>query len=158
MTKSELSYRLYLWGRVYGRRGQVEVEDRSLTGNSSIAAWGRSSGHVPCLRSGASRRELMGAAAGIRRVPMDYVDPIPCIASRSGPRPDYDPRITQEVERVQSVWLALKRSSDYLAEVVRVEYHLEGSQRDKAERMGLTYKQYRMRLDAGRAALAEGVS
>lgn len=157
MTRSEIAARLHLWGRVYGQRRGEPPEDRSPTGNSPLAAFGRSNGYEPVGRSGVSRREMMGAAAGVRRVPLDYVDPIPCCASRGGKAPDYDPRVTQEVERVQAAWMALKRASPDLAEVVRVEFHLPGTQREKAGQQALTYKQFRIRLETGIARVAAAI-
>ncbi|MEJ7746336.1 MAG: hypothetical protein WKF61_06215 [Luteimonas sp.] len=126
---------LHVWGKVFGERKASEWdEDKSPTGNSSLAAFGSQRSrtvkrHDVAGRDGRSRRMAMGGA------PMWACDPIPCVETRqrmSAPPPD--PRVTPMVDRVQSAWLALHGFHKLQAECIRVQYQVRGMTRsEKAE-------------------------
>lgn len=145
---------LVVWGRVM-RKARPPREDRSLTGISPLAHYGRPAGYRPLAehRSGRARREMLGAAAGVRVVPMAYVDPIPCTATRTQRAPDFDARITSEVEQLEREWLALWRVDEKQAEVLRQHYQLPGDYRDKARDLKLSATAYKARLREGKAFL-----
>lgn len=151
MNTDELKARLWLWGRAFGQRNRPEREERSPTGNSTLARFGRPAGYrgIAEGRNGRDRRTLMAVAAGggVRILSAAFVDPVPCTATRSVKAPDYDPRFTAEVDRIQEAWLVLHRTDSAQAELVRVEYQEAGDHTDKAKLLGLTKRQYRYQLD-----------
>lgn len=145
MTPIQLDDLLHVWGQVFGERRVSEwQEDRSPTGNSSLARWGRLSSRQRVKydvmeRDGRSRRQALGVAAGMAEVGKWVCDPVPCketrVYSLSASIPD--PRITPMVDRVQAAWLALHGYSALQAECVRVQYQVRGMTRtQKAELVG----------------------
>lgn len=161
MDAKELDARLSLWGRVMGRKLTYAHEDRSLTGNSTLAQFGRPDGYRGTAdgRHGRARRILMaqsagGSAVGLKVVSAAFVDPVPCTATRAVKAPDYDPKYTREVERVQAAWLVLWRNDERLAELLRVQYQEPGFQNDKASALGLTVKKYKDELRVARVWIA----
>lgn len=158
------------WGDA-GRARSMKAEPRSLTGNSTLARFGRPAGVVSVAekRDGSGRRIMMaaaagGAAVGMRIVPMSYVDPVPCTATRSYRAPDYDPRETLDVERVQAAWLAMYRTNALQAKVLRIEYQESGRQSDKACRIRaedgspLKLRRYRDELRVAKAWISGRLS
>lgn len=161
MTPAELDARLSLWGRVMGRHRAHTHEDRSLTGNSTLAQLGRPDGYKGTAdgRHGRARRILMaqsagGSAVGLKVVSTAFVDPVPCTQTRAVKAPDYDPNYTREVERVQAAWLVLWRTEQPLAELLRAQYQEPGFQNDKAAALGLTVKKYKDDLRLARVWMA----
>lgn len=158
MTPTELDARLLLWGRVMGQRGGSRFqEERSLTGNSTLAQFGRPDGYQGIAegRHGRSRRMRMAQAAGgqvvgLRVVSTAFVDPVPCSGTRAVKAPDYDPAYTREVERVQSAWLVMWRNEQRLAMLLRIQYQEFGQQHDKAKALGMTVKRYKDELRLAR--------
>lgn len=132
MNRDDFEELMYSWGQCYGE-GRAPTELRSLTGNSSLAAFaGRPRKQDTVRRDGTDRRRMMG---GGRLTPMWGCDPIPCTETRSTKRDAADPRETIAVQRVQSAWLALRAESKVQADVLRVQYQVRGKSR--AERAAL---------------------
>lgn len=154
MTPERLEDLLQLWGRVNGAWGGNSPEERSLTGNSTLSGFGRPSGYKGHAegRSGRQRRALMAVAAGIgaRVMPAEFVDHIPCTATRTYRAPDFDQRETSEVGHVQAAWLVLYRTNTIHAELIRVQYQTPGTQFDKAEAMGMPLRQYKEEIKLAR--------
>lgn len=148
VTPDQFEELLQVWGRIFGERKVSEwEEDRSPTGDSSLAAWGHGVNrkrvrHDVLGRDGRARRSAMGAAAGVYRVEMWACDPIPCVETRarmSAAPPD--PRVTPMVDRVQAAWLDLHGFYELQAECVRVQYQIRGMTRsEKAELVGKKVK------------------
>lgn len=152
MSVPDLEDALIAWGRVYGMGRMDLIEDRSLTGNSTLARFGKPKQGDVVRRDGRSRRMAMG---GGRLAPMWAVDPIPCTETRTLHRPDYDPRETPVVGLIQTGWLALHRTSRPLAEAVRLHYQRRDVDRDRRAKLaGMTVREYRDCLSRGRAYLA----
>lgn len=93
-------------------------------------------------RGGLARRTMLGAAAERRTkegraipVPAWAVDPVPCIASGRGYKPEeQDPKFTAAVRAVQAAWLALQRHNALQGAVLMVQYQVRSlTQADKAE-------------------------
>ncbi len=144
-----LDARLELWGRALGQFERMSHEPRSLTGNSPMAAYGRPTGYkgVAEKRGRDGRLKLMGAAAGLRgSLPAHFVDPVPCTSTRIYKAPDFDPRYTQEVDKIQQEWIVMYRAEPLLAAVLRIEYQTKGRQVDKAESMKMPAKSYKDQL------------
>lgn len=150
MTADELEEALIAWGRVYGTgRGSEFAEDRSLTGNSTLARiMGRPKKDSTVKRDGTGRRTAMG---GGRPVPMWAVDAIPCTETRTL-RPEYDRLETPIMGRVQTAWMALYRASEEQATALRVHYQRRDLSRDeRAEVAGLPVSRYKDSVRMGRA-------
>lgn len=149
MTADELEEALIAWGRVYGTRGYDLTEDRSLTGNSTLARiMGRPKQESTVGRDGISRRVAMGAG---RVTPKWAVDPIPCAETRTA-RPEHDRRETPVMVRVQTAWMALYRASEEQATALRVHYQRRDLSRDeRAEVAGMAVSRYKDSVRLGRA-------
>lgn len=159
MKPDDLERALNQWGLVYGEWGGVQQEERSLTGNSSLASFGRPAGYIGRAekRSGKARRMLLGRGAGLKAAngrtlmaPAEYIDPISCTATRTYRAPDFDRRETLEVTKIQDAWLVLNRTLPLLAEVLRTQYQTRGCQQDKAERLCTTVRQYKEEIKLAR--------
>lgn len=153
MQHEDFEMLLRVWGRAFGDSGRKQTEDRSPTGNSTLASFGRPDGYVGVAqgRNGCSRRRAMGRAAGVGVLGTAYVNAVTCTATRTYKAPDYDDRITDEVEKLQSAWLALHRANEAQAAVVRVHYQEVGDQVTKAERIGVRLSAYKDSLRMAKA-------
>src|SRR5690606_10269644 len=149
MNADELEEALIAWGRVYGTGRQDLVEDRSLTGNSTLARiMGRPKQESTVGRNGLDRRTAMG---GGRVTPKWAVDAIPCTETRT-PRPEYDRRETPIMSRVQTAWMALYRTSVEQATALRVHYQRRDLSRDeRAEVAGMAVSRYKDSVRIARA-------
>lgn len=141
MTKDDCEDLLRKWGRAYGqpRPGEWD-EDASPTGDSPLA---RAIEFAP-----GKRNRRIDAAYKRRARPGERSwsrDPIPCVESRhvvGSPAlgaTDRDPEVTL----VQSAWMSLLRSDPQLAQAIRTEYQVRGTQADKAAQLGIGRGQYR---------------
>ncbi|MCD9005206.1 hypothetical protein LDO31_02955 [Luteimonas sp. XNQY3] len=155
MNAEELEDALRAWGRCYGEGGGSEwQEDRSLTGDSPLAAMAgkKAQDSAHDFRSSASRLAAMGSNG--RRAPDWSCDPVRATETRSH-RPSYDRRETPTVVRVQAAWLALRRFDMAAAEVLRVHYQLRVLSRDeRAEKVGLKLSAYKDSLRGARVYIA----
>ena len=159
MTRGELEEALRHWGGYY-REGRPPLEDRSLTGNSSLSQFGRPAGATAYHdRRCVSRRLLMAAGSpGHRVAPAWSCDPIRAVQSRVYREHGRDdPNDTGDVQRVQAAWIALQRVQSDQAQALRCEYQLRA--RDQHGRCGaageaigrvLIIWQYRYLLKCGR--------
>jgi hypothetical protein len=152
MTTDQFEDALIAWGRIYGKGRTDLMEDRSPTGNSTLARiGGRPKKDDVVRRDGTDRRRAMG---GGRVVPMWACDPIPCTETRTA-RPDYDSRETPVVGMIQSGWLHLRRVSHAYADAVRVHYQRRDVDRDSRPKLvGMTVREYRECVRQGRQYLA----
>lgn len=159
MTPERLEDLLQLWGTVNGDWSGPIPEDRSLTGNSPLAAIGRANGYKGHAegRSGKTRRLLMGLAAGLKAgngrtlmVPAGYIDPAPCAATRTYRAPAYDRRETSDVGQIQAAWLVLYRTNPAQAELLRVQYQTKGTQYEKAQALHMPIRQYKEEIKLAR--------
>jgi len=151
MTSDELEDALCAWGRCLGENGgNIWQEDRSLTGNSPLAAVAGRRAVDPAHkgRAGQGRRRTMG---GGQMVPTWACDPVPSSETRT-PRPHYDRNETPTVVRVQEAWMALWRSDAVAGNVVRIHYQRRGIPRaERADAAGLTLSAYKDSLRVGKA-------
>lgn len=158
----QLDEMLWDWGG-YFREGRPPIEDRSLTGNSSISRFGKPKKRkgVKLTRDGRSRRAMMGAAAGLpkgRLLPEWGADPCAGSPTRvAKPQGIDDPRETPAVLQVQAAWIALYRQQEDQAQVIRCHYQVRGRVPEErlqaaSKQIGriLTYRQYRHLLEMGR--------
>lgn len=154
MTPERLEDLLQLWGQVNGAWGGNSPEERSLTGNSTLAGFGRPDGYRGTAegRSGRKRRAMMAVAAGIRAriMPAEFVDHIPCTATRTYRAPDFDRRETADVDRVQAAWLVLYRTNAMHAELIRVQYQTKATQYEKADSLQIPLRQYKDEIKLAR--------
>ena len=154
MTESDFEEHLIAWGRLYGA-GSGEVEERSLTGNSPLAAMIGKRKEPDRARYGFGRRKLMGEAAGLRgTLPAWATDPVTGTASRSFRPSTDDSRETPTLARIQAAWLALWRDSEARAQAVRLHYQERRLTREeKAKRLGMTVLAYREAVRCGKVAM-----
>lgn len=159
MNADELEDALMAWGRCYGEgRGSEWQEDRSLTGDSPLAAMAgkKAQDSAYGFRSSASRLAAMGSKG--RRAPEWACDPVTATETRSR-RTLYDPRETPTVVRVQSAWLALRRVDVASANVLRVHYQCRAMSRDeRADAAGMKLSAYKDGLRVGKAFIAGSLS
>lgn len=156
MTKDECDEMLRKWGAVYGQGRPSEwEEDSSPTGDSPLA---RAIEFAP-----GKKNRRIDAAYKRRSRPGERIwsrDPIPCTESRHavgspalGIR-DKDP----EVSIVQSAWLAMLRADPHLAQAIRVEYQVRGTQSEKAAHLAIGRGQYREAVAEGRGWMRNRLS
>lgn len=150
MTDDELEDMLRAWGRCYGEgRGSEWQEDRSLTGDSPLAALAGRKGVTPQhgRRSGQGLRKLRG-------VPSWATDPTPAKETRT-PRPAYDRFETPAVIRVQAAWMALSRVDPKAANAVRIHYQRRGlTRKERAAEADMTLETYKSNVRLGKAWLS----
>lgn len=154
MTEDDFHEALIAWGRLLGS-GKAPSEDRSLTGNSPLAAMIGKRKEPDRSRYGQDRRRMMGSSAGLRgMVPTWAVDNIPCGETRSSCGAVDDAHETPVLVRVQSAWLALWRDCEPHAQAVRMHYQERSLSRDdKARKLGVSVRAYRAAVADGRAAM-----
>lgn len=106
-------------------------------------------------RDGISRRAFMagnGSAPGHRVTPAWAVDPVPCQASRSGPRRDHG-GLPDHLRSIDGAVRDLAPLDPRAADCLREQYTGRGTQEDKAGRLGVTLLEYRAALKRGRGVL-----
>lgn len=149
MTLDELEERLRRWGRWYGERPSADDPDRLAPATHPLAigmqfapgkrsAVIRQRSHMD--RAGQGRRRLMAQAAGVDRlhvVPAAFVDPVPCIETRSGRNSARDWPTPPEVQSVQRAALDLHRIDTLRGLALRVHYCMLGDLQDKANAVTL---------------------
>lgn len=115
-------------------------------------------------RDGYSRRAFMAAQmqAGdrhpaMRTVPVWAVDPVPCHASRSGPRHDHTAGLPDHLRPLNDAIRALHRFDPLAAQALRQQYAGRGCQDDMAARLGVTKRTFRSALTRGRNVLRRGL-
>lgn len=160
MTPEQLDGMLRAWGRHYGERPEVEQREdirapdvHPLAVGMRFAPGDRATVALSSMRRGGqSRRKLMAVgleSCGVRIVPADYVDPMPCTGGHGGG--SSEARIAPLVEAVQTAWLALFRLDEACARVVQTEYQRRAmTQRDKAVTLGMKLWRYRLDLEEGK--------
>lgn len=153
MTMDELDDLLRQWGALskYTERRQEGAGDfHALARALDFAPGTRKRAAIKLIgRDGGARRRLMAEAAnaglgdgrtcGIRLVPMDFVDPVPCTQSRraggvSGRARDDTPEHLRPVAAAAS---ALYRVDTLRGLCLRLEYCGYGCQSEKADRVAL---------------------
>jgi hypothetical protein len=139
MTGDELETLLRAWGRVYGERPPVDVEERDAPATHPLArgmefAPGKKSAVIRQRthmdRAGFDRRRMMAAAVkdgcpSLRRmqiVPMGFVDPVPSRETRSYRMEARDWPVPPELQRVQRAALDLHGIDTLKGLVLRVHY------------------------------------
>lgn len=145
----DLEKLLRAWGRCYGERPANDEERDAPTTHALARAMQFAPGKRQVVirertamhRAGQDRRALMavaagGAAVGIRMVPASYVDPVPCIETRSGRVEGRDWPIPPEIARVERAALDLQALHDFRGRCLRVNYCTLGSHEDKVLRLG----------------------
>ncbi|MDC7805544.1 hypothetical protein PQS31_01695 [Luteimonas sp BLCC-B24] len=155
MNAEELEDALLAWGRCYGEgRGSEWQEDRSLTGDSPLAAMAgkKAQDSQHDFRSSASRLAFMGT--GGKKAPEWSCDPVRATETRSH-RPSYDARETPTVIRVQVSWLTLRRVDVTAANVLRIHYQRRAlSREERASEAGLKLSAYKDNLRVAKAFIA----
>ena len=150
VTDDELEDMLLAWGRCYGEgRGSAWQEDRSLTGDSPLAALAGKKGATQMhnRRSGQGLRKLS-------KIPAWASDPTPAKETRT-PRPAYDRFETPAVIRVQAAWIALSRVDPKAANAVRIHYQRRGiTRKERAAEADMTLETYKSNVRLGKAWLS----
>lgn len=160
MTPSQLDGMLRAWGRHYGERPELEQREdvrapdvHPLAVGMRFAPGDRATVALSSMRRGGqARRKLMAVgleSCGVRIIPADYVDPMPCTGGRGGG--SSESRIAPLVEAVQAAWMVLYRLDQLRANVVQQEYQRRAmTQGDKAISLGIKLRRYRMELDSAK--------
>lgn len=145
---------LRLWGEVYGKKdrprpretvlSRVAVDRSRQQYTRERLAWARATGPRAYRAAG-------HAIPGHRVAPAWSCDPVRCSddSGRFRGLAD-DPRETPELRAVQDQWAKLARDRPELAAVLAAEYQGYGTQRDKADRLGVAYRTYKHRLREAR--------
>ena len=111
MMPDDLDELLFEWGRYFGREARQTAEVHPLERAREFAPGKRARSVV--VRDGGDRRRTMAAAAvagsklSMRVVPMDYVESVPCIETRTMRTPGRDWPVPPHLERVNRAALDL---------------------------------------------------
>lgn len=151
MTPDELEDLLMDWGG-YFRQSGTPAEERSLTGDSPLARFGRPPKRkgVKIGRTGIGRRRLMAKGTPYRVLPAWAADPVSGTETRSHRTGHDDPRETAAIMRVQAAWLSLYRVSEAQANVLRCQYQVRGDRIDRAGKAGVSARSYRDHLKSAK--------
>ncbi len=147
------------WGRCYGEgRGSEWQEDRSLTGDSPLAALAgkKAQDSLHDYRSGDARLAMMGS--GGKKAPAWSCDPVRATETRTR-RPVYDRHETPTVVRVQAAWLILCRIDRVAGNVLRIHYQRRAlSREERAVEAGMKLSAYKDNLRFAKAFIAGNMS
>lgn len=140
MTNDEFETLLHDWGRYYRREGKLLAETTHPLERAREFAPGKRARAV-VSRDGSSRRETMAQAVGgsvaIRRVPMGYVDAVPCSETRSMRTPGRDWPVPAHLERVNRAVIDLIASHPLPGLCMQARFCLIALDEDRAKWVGI---------------------
>ncbi|MFC0677509.1 hypothetical protein ACFFGH_06550 [Lysobacter korlensis] len=146
MTQDELDDLLYQWGRYHGREGVLISETAHPLERAREFAPGKRARSV-VARDGSSRREAMAATVNagtrhlhLRRVPMDFIDHVPCAETRSTRTPGREWPVPPHLERVNRAALDLIKFSPLLGLCLQARYCQIAFDAARAQWVGKTLK------------------